>query len=338
MNEIGVALVGYGQMGVHHCAQIIQVEGLRLHTVCDEDHLRRKEVRKKHDVNVAASLEEVLDDPQIDLVVLVTPHHTHAPATIQALKAGRHVVVEKVMCLSVNEADAMIEAAEKANRTLTVHHNRRQDSDYLMAKQVVESGVLGEIYRIEAACNYRGPHIGWRTEKRFGGGYVYDAGGHMADQLVQIVKAPVRTVFADMQYRVWSDTMDTETYANICVRFENGLVGVMEISGIMWHRKPRFIIMGEKGTFVAVAHENFGEADGIIYTETAGHPSTIELHSLEQKNRSNPILLFYQQLAAHLLRGSAVPVKPEEVRESIKIIEAAFLSAETGKSVEVQGD
>ena len=145
----------------------------------------------------------------------------------------------------------------------------------------------------------------------------------------------MKTVFADLQRRVWTDIADTETYGNVSVRFENGLMGELDISGIMWYRKPRFVIMGEKGSFVALAHENFGQADSYIYTEKSGAPIKLEVPPAKTGNLLDGMLKFYQQMAKHLLQDCPVPVKANEVRESIKIIQGAYRSSETGQSVEV---
>ncbi len=329
MREIGIAVVGYG-MGAFHCKQIKEVDGLRLHAVCDIDQSKRTSAEAEQKVKVYSSFDETLDDPGVDLVVIATPHHTHAALTIQALSSGKHVVVEKVMCLNLKEADAMIKASLEAKRSLTVHQSRRYDSDYLTARQVIQSGALGEIYQIETACNYYGSQVSWRAKACYGGGFLYDAGAHLIDQLVQIAGCRAKTVFADLQRRIWTDTMDTETYAHVIIHFESGLVGMLDISGIAHYRKPRFLIMGEKGTFVAIADENFGNAECFIYKNVSDSSERI---AVEPQKRD--WLQFYHGLANHLLRGSELPVKPEEVRESIKIIESTFSSAETGQSVDI---
>ena len=170
---------------------------------------------------------------------------------------------------------------------------------------------------------------------KYGGGYLYDGGGHIIDQLVQLAGSRAKTVFADLQKRLWTDSMDTETYANINIRFENGLVGELDISGIMWYRKERFVIMGEKGTFVALAHDSFGEADCFVYTETDGLTSKSEIKLVDTGNLLAGMADFYKKLSDHLLHSGPLSVEPKNVRESIKIIEAAYRSAETGQSVDV---
>ena len=323
-DRVEVAVVGYGGMGTHHCMAVAAAGGLQLRAVCDLDEARRAQAEKEHGVATCASFDEVMADRGIDLVVLVTPHDVHADQTTAALAAGKHVVVEKAMCMTVKEADEMIAAARRADRILTVHQNRREDSDYLTALSAMESGALGEVYRIEAACNYHGPQEGWRTQLRFGGGYLYDAGGHVADQLVQMTGSGVQSVSADLQKRLWTDTMDTETYANVQIRFANGITAEMDISGIMYYRKPRLVIMGEKAAFVAIAHENFGEADCRIHSSRGVE----DVPSVASPVGGERMRGFYERVAAHLQGQGPNPVDPIGVRESIKILDAARRSAE----------
>ena len=328
-HDFSVAVVGYGGMGQHHCTAGTRARGLRLHLGCDTDAGRRDQAERNTGARACATVEEVFSDDSVELIVLGTPHHIHVPHTVQALSAGKHVVVEKAMCLDVKEADAMIAAAARADRMLTVHQNRREDSDYLTALSVIESGVLGEVYRIESACNYHGPQEGWRTQTRFGGGYLYDAGGHLADQLVQMTGSSVQSVSADLQKRIWTDVMDTETYANVQIRFQNGITAEMDISGIMHYRKPRFVVMGDKATFVAIAHENFGEADCRIHS-VDGAEDVKPKKTLVGVDR---MTRFYERVAGALRGDGPVPVDPAGVRESIAILDAARQSSDGGRSV-----
>ena len=334
MSDIGIAVVGYG-MGAHHCKLIRQVPEFELKAVCDVDPVRRAAAESDLAVTTCADLAQVLGDNTIDAVVLAVPHHLHAPLTVQALQAGKHVVVEKVMCLTTAEADEMIGAARRAGRVLTVFQNRRGDGDFLTVRKVMQDGILGDVYQVECACNYRGPQSGWRTRKAYGGGYLYDAGAHMIDQLVVLAGCRATTVFASLQRRVWTDTMDTETYAHVIVRFENGLVGVVDISGLAWHRKPRFLLLGERGTFVGTADPDFGKLSSAqIKTEVVGLPSTIKVEPLLREDGK----LYYRRLADHLLKGAELSVAPQQVRESVKIIEAALASSEMGRSIDLAGE
>lgn len=324
MSSIGV--VGYG-MGSYHCQNIPKIEGFELRAICDTDPARLKKAGGKHEVELYSTFSELINDTKVQLVVLATPHHIHAPMAIQALDAGRHVLVEKVMCLNVAEANSMIQASKRANRTLTVFQNRRLDSDFLTAREVMDSDILGEVYRIEVASNFYGPHEGWRRKKEFGGGYIYDAGAHVIDQLVQLAGCRATRVYSDTQSRIWTDTMDTETYAHITLRFESGLSAAIDISGIARYAKPKWILFGEKGTFVK---QDWEGGLGYIYTSVADLSAKIEVEP-----KVGNWLDFYNRLSEHLLKGTELWVKPEEAREAIKIMEGAFRSAENDTLVDI---
>ena len=132
--SIGVGVVGYGaqfDMGGRHAGQIRETEGLELRGLFDLDPARREAAREEQpDAIIYETYDELLAASNIELVVIVTPHDTHAPLSIAASGAGKHLVTEKVMCLNVQEADAMIAAAEKADRMLSVYQNRRWDGDF----------------------------------------------------------------------------------------------------------------------------------------------------------------------------------------------------------------
>jgi predicted dehydrogenase len=254
-------------------------------------------------------------------VALVTPHNTHCPLTVQALNAGKHVVTEKVMCLDVAEADAMIGAAKKHNRVLSVFQNRRWDNDYLTVKQAVKDGLLGDLFLIESTVNGYGEPGGWRREKRYGGGMLYDWGAHLIDQIVQLMlpARPVR-VFADLQHRVWN--LDTETQALVMTQFSNGCTAIVDVGSISWQNKPRWIVRGEKGAFK-------GEwGDAALRTQVGGLRGEFKLEMVKGDWKE-----YYRNLSAVLNDGAELIVKPEEVRISIQIIEAAFKSAESGQAI-----
>ena len=153
MSEINVGIVGYGLAGkVFHGMLVKHTPGLRVHSIVTSNPERRAEAAKDFpDANVVRTYEEMLADADVDLVVLGTPHHTHKELTLQACAAGKHVVVDKIMALSVAEADAMIAAAREAGVLLSVFHNRRWDSDYLTVRRVLEQGLIGEPYVVESS-------------------------------------------------------------------------------------------------------------------------------------------------------------------------------------------
>jgi len=317
--SINVVVIGYGKgfnPRYYHCSTIRTTPGLTLYGCCDIDPSRREEVKREFGVRTYSCIDEVLDDPKVDLVVVATPNNTHAPIAIKALNAGKHVVTEKVMCLNVREADAMIEASKRNNRLLSVRQNRRWDTDYLTVKKVLDEGVLGEVFLIDSAINMFIKPGGWRAKKEMGGGFLYDWGCHLLDQIVQLARSEPEVVFATLEYRVWD--VDVDTHARVLTKFKNGLVTEVEVSNISWLSRPRWHVRGEKGALIYQG--------GRACVKTAAG----ETHIPDVPGNPRG---FYENISAVLNKGAELAVKPEEVRTSIAIIEAAFLSAERGESI-----
>ena len=321
---IGVGLVGYGaqfSMGKHHAGQIAATDGLELRGVYDLEPERREAAREEQpSANVYESYEELLNDTKIDLVVLVTPHNTHAPLSIQASKAGKHVMTEKVMCLSTKEADQMLAAAKAAGKALTVYQNRRWDGDFLTVKKLLAEGKLGKVFQIESSVNGWWFPGGWRGVKACGGGMLYDWGAHLTDQLVQLMlPARPKTVFATSHKGVHDVDIETQTTAAIV--FDNGVSAQIDVGCMSYITRPRWLIRGDKASLLMPDWET-----AKLKNESG------EIDIPVEKSRWEDI---YENLSAHLNRGEQLAVRPEEVRIAMSIIDAAFESAASGKSVEI---
>src|SRR5579863_8081356 len=133
-----VAMIGYGAIGFEHGTAIRNVPGLEYALVCDRNEARLAVAREAFPgVRTCTDMDEVINDPTIDLVIISTPPNTHAEITMQMLHAGKHVVSEKPFCLTSSEADAMIQLAQERQRALTVYQCRRWDPDYLAIQQII---------------------------------------------------------------------------------------------------------------------------------------------------------------------------------------------------------
>jgi len=168
---IHVAIVGYGFAGrCFHAYLIDRTEGLNLYAVASRDPERRARAYADYRVRTYATLEELLGGDGVDLVVVATPHDVHAELAIQAMDAGKHVVVDKVMCMNAGEADEMIRARDRNNVVLSVFHNRRWDGDYLTVREILSEGLIGTPFLFEVGIvRYRRPG-GWRSQKAHMGG------------------------------------------------------------------------------------------------------------------------------------------------------------------------
>src|SRR5271157_770688 len=140
---IQTVVVGHGLAGrAFHCPLIRRQFELNLHGIVARDPRVRAEAVELWQVRGYASLDEALDDPKIQLVVIATPHNTHAELAVRALEAGRHCVVDKVMALTTEQADAMIAARDRSGRMLSVFHNRRWDWDFVTIMALAASEVV----------------------------------------------------------------------------------------------------------------------------------------------------------------------------------------------------
>ncbi len=329
---VKIGVVGLG-MGRHHCKEILKVKGLELVALCDIDPVKLEAgLREAADYGLSLrgypSLSKLLKDKDVDLVVLATPHDLHCRQAVQCMKAGKHCIVEKVMCLNVKQADKMLAARDEAGVMLSVYHNRRWDSDFLGVKRIVEQGIIGKPFQIESRVGGWGPPGGWRREKKHGGGNLYDWGAHLIDQALLIAKGMPKAVEYHPQYRVWGT--DTENHVKLWLKFEGGLLYDIEISQIDRIGKPRWRILGEKG---ALQKDGWDAKEPIrVVTEISGILGDMKLECVYGDWTD-----YYRNIANHLLRGAELLVKPEESRNGVRIIEAAQRSAKSGKTVTLGG-
>jgi scyllo-inositol 2-dehydrogenase (NADP+) len=327
-NKVRCAVVGYGpafNMGKAHCDQIRAANGLELVAVCDADS-RRAEAAKKDfpSIRTYRDLGKMLKWVDVDLVTVVTPHNTHASLVLQCLRAGRHVIVEKPMCITTAEATAMIEEAKKKNLMLSVFHNRRLDGDFLALKEIIGEGRIGEIFHLEAFMGGFGhPGTWWRSDKKVSGGAFYDWGAHLLDWVLNIIQGNIAGVTGYFHKRVWMDVTN-EDQVEAVIRFESGAVADVQLSSIASIDKPRWRILGAKGGITTVPEQQYFR----MVTYGDGKPVETKVDFRKDEHST-----YYRNIADHLLRGTKLLVKPEEARRVIAIMEAAEESSKTGETV-----
>jgi scyllo-inositol 2-dehydrogenase (NADP+) len=344
---IRTVVVGYGLAGRDfHCPLIARQPELTLHGVVARDAARRAQAEAERGVKGFASLEDALDDPDVELVVLATPHDTHAEMAVQALDAGRHCVVDKVMALSTEEADRMIAARERSGKMLSVFHNRRWDWDFATIKEIVAQGLIGRPLLFESAvCRFKAPQ-GWRGSIVASGTILHDWGAHMVDHALQLGLGPCRRVTAWLFESPWTG-VDNGGHGRLIMEFEN-TVFQAEISRICRIDRPRWWIVGTEGGFVKFGIDpqedalRAGEIDqahepeslqGTLSTGADGDP---EANATVQR-RIPPVRAhwdgYYGNIAAHLKHGEPLVVTAEQGRDVVSILEAAIESSRDGRTV-----
>ncbi|MGC4046293.1 MAG: Gfo/Idh/MocA family oxidoreductase [Armatimonas sp.] len=335
---VSTAVIGYGFAGrCFHSYLIGLTPGLHLTGIASRDPETRAKIQRDRNCHAYASFEEVLEDPNVELVVLATPNAVHSAQAIQALDAGKNVVTDKIMCLSLKECDAMLEAAERNGKFLSVFQNRRWDGDYLTVRSLLDSGELGDLRFAELAWQGFGAWGGWRGQAEMGGGRFFDLGAHLVDQLLLLFSKPVERVYAVIRRDYEGSDIDSE--ALIVVSFEGGGTGVCDLSGTSAISKPRWRVQGTKGTFIKYGLDPqekamiAGEIDSAVEPEeTYGR-----LHD-GQTERVIPTLSgrwrnYYESVADTLLNGTPPSVPLAHSRAAMAVIDAALDSARTGQAI-----
>jgi predicted dehydrogenase len=193
---LNVAIVGYGMAGkILHAALAGATEGLHIHTVVSRD------AAKVHadwpDARVTPSLNDALADPAVDLVVIATPDQLHVAQAVAALEAGKHVVVDKPFAVTLDDARAIVDAAKRSGKILSVFHNRRWDGDFLTIRKLIAEGALGEVMQYESAFNRFRPVALDLWKERREAGVWQDLGPHLVDQALTLFGVPI-AVYADI--------------------------------------------------------------------------------------------------------------------------------------------
>ncbi len=347
---IGGAVIGYGGMGHFHGGQMQRIDGIELVGIFDIDPVQQADA-EENGIHAFPSREALLSDPRIDVVVIATPNDVHKESAIDAMEHGKSVVSEKPVTLSPADLEEMIAASERTGKLFTVHQNRRFDGDYLLARHVMECGVLGDVFRIESRVQgSRGIPSGWREEKEHGGGMLYDWGVHMLDQMLYFMRGvKLETVYSTMTHI--TNTECDDGFSVLC-RFENGVEWIIEIQTNNFIQLPRWYVLGTNGSLVVedwdmngriVTVTDTSKNDSLPVVAGAGitrtmAPRTDETtHTLPLPAADYPTDWdsYYLNLI-HTLHGEAdILVTHDQQRLLVRVIEAIFRSAETNEVVKL---
>jgi scyllo-inositol 2-dehydrogenase (NADP+) len=322
----GVGLIGYGLGGAAFHAPVIAAEPrLRLEAVVTS---RAGQVERDHPgVRVVGSAGELLDDPAVELVVVAAPNAVHHDLAAAALRAGRHVVVDKPFALSTADADDLIALAAASERRLSVFHNRRWDGDFLTVRRCVESGVLGEIATFVSRYDrFRpAPKGGWKEEAVSGSGILWDLGPHLIDQAM-VLFGPPRTVWADLG--VQRPGVEAVDYVHLVLGYGRRRA-VLHAGMLVRDPGPRFEVHGDRGSLVTRGLDQ-PEVDATLTCEVGGLELRGRLAGVPTAYGS-----FYAQMAAAVAGEGPVPVAPDDARATVAVIEHALASARDRRVVEV---
>ena len=347
MKPINTAICSFGMSGwVFHAPFISTHSGFHFYAVWERSKNLAQE--KYPAVKTYRTLEEVLADDAIELVVVNTPNTTHYDYTKQALLAGKHVVCEKPFTVTVAQAEELIALADEKKLKLSVFQNRRYDSDYKTIKSVLDQKLLGNIVEAEFHFDRFKEEISPKAHKEVpmkGTGALYDLGSHLIDQALQLFGMPT-AVFADIA--VMRPVSQVDDYFEVLLYYPSSRV---RIKGSYQVREalPGYVLHGSKGSFIK-PKTDMQEAQlqaGMLPTDAAYgiEPETEKglLHTEVDGNiikeyipsHNGNYTDYYEGIYQSIRNNAPLPVTATEGMQVIKIIEAAFKSSEEKRVIEL---
>ncbi len=350
MKKIRVGIIGTG--GIANAAHIPAYQamagrGVEIAALCDIKPAALESTLKKFPMDVPTydNYNKMLRDKSIDAVSVCTPNNAHRPATVAALKAGKHVLCEKPIAKNCAEARAMAAAAKRYRRKLMIGQCHRFGAHAQVVKRAVDDGLLGDIYYVRAHCLRRREIPSWGnfiSKEIQGGGPMVDVGVHILDLCLYLMGFPKPRTVSGSTYTKFGNrrgvlgswgpwdvkNYTVEDYAAGFVRFADGASLTIEASFASNIETPVFgaWLMGTKGG--AEAHT------GKIFTEDAGTLwDRVPYGVSDSVNRFNrEVELFIEAIR----ENKPVPVPPEEALVTQSIIDGVYKSAELGREVAIR--
>jgi predicted dehydrogenase len=332
--KIGVGIIGAGNIAGHHIhGYLLAAQHSQVTAIADVDADRaRSHTRQLGGFEVFSDYREMIASPEVDAVDICLPHHLHKDAIVTAAAAGKHILCEKPLCLTLEEADAVTRAVASSGVTLMCAHNQLFLPTVATARAMIREGKLGKVYAARTtdvfALNVTPETLGWRAARATsGGGELIDTGYHPNYLLLHLVDSvPVKVAAMLSRHRL--SFMEGEDTAHVLVEFADGTIGSI-VTG--WAYEPagsteRFSVVGEHGSLWSDGRTLFFKPRGGQQTvaQEAG-PSEPDTYALE-------VVDFIA-----CLRENRRPLNTEvEGVNVLKVILGAYASADRGEIVELK--
>ncbi|MEP6990778.1 MAG: Gfo/Idh/MocA family oxidoreductase [bacterium] len=337
--RIRVALVGCGRISHNHLEAIAKVPELQLVAVADSNMARAKETGAGQAVPAFASLDEMLAAVPSDLVTICTPSGLHPQHGIAAARAGRHVLTEKPMAISLAAADELVNSCDAAGVYLFVVKQNRLNPPIQLLKRAVDKGRFGRIYMANTTVRWTRPQEyydqeSWRGTWEFDGGAMMNQASHYVD-LMQWLVGPVESVLAKTATQ--ARHIEAEDSGVAVLKFRSGALGVIEVNVLTYPRnlEGSITILGEKGAVKVggtavnrVEHwqfENYDDDDKLVDAASTS-PPTVYGYGHEG---------YYRNLLPVLKGDAKADTDGRAGRKSLELILGIYESAKTGREVPI---
>lgn len=335
MAKVKIGVIGCGSIAQHrHLPEYKMTEQVELVAVCDINTERANSVAQQYGVKAYTNYEELLASGTVEAVSVCTPNYLHAPISVAALNSGVHVLCEKPMATSEEEAKAMIEAAKTNGKKLMIGHNQRFVASHQKARELIEKGEIGKIYSFRTAFGHGGPE-GWSVDGKDSWffkkdeafiGAMGDLGVHKTDMLRYILNEEIVEVGAFVESNA-KDFANVDDNAVCVLKTESGIIGTLAASWAYNGKEDNStIVYGEKGilrleddpTYSLVAQYATGE---VVNYELG------KIQSNDEGGQSNSHVI--EQFVDAVAEDKESPVPGEEGLKSLAVILAALKSSQT---------
>ncbi|WYN40676.1 Gfo/Idh/MocA family oxidoreductase [Caldifermentibacillus hisashii] len=344
-----LGIVGYGGMGRYHAHYILKDHRqVKVYGVYDINPNRNK-IGMEDGYKSYDSMDNLLNDKLINIVLIATPNDVHKEIAIKAIAAGKHVVCEKPVTIKSEELIEILDAVKNTDQVFMVHQNRRWDKDFLTIKNIYDNRKIGEVFHVESRVHGANGIPGdWRHLKEKGGGMLLDWGVHLLDQLLFMVNSNITSVYADLSYILGNEVDDG---FQTIIAFENGVRALIEVGTTNFINLPRWYAKGTEGTAVVENWSNNGKIviqnkdivatapkpikAGQGFTKTMASPSEEATTTISLPEPIQLDELFYDNLVSVIENRKKPIVKNEEVLRVLKLMEIIFESAKKNEIIKV---
>ncbi|HNQ35062.1 MAG TPA: Gfo/Idh/MocA family oxidoreductase [bacterium] len=334
--EIRVGIAGLGRTGWFNHAKTLETMAgsYRITAVQDPNADRQKEAAGAFGCRTYSDFDQLLADPEVELVVVATPTMLHTEQTIAALKAGKMVVCEKPLATTAAEVDRMIAAARTTGRLFTIFQVRRYAPDFLKIREILSSGCLGRILTIKIYAHNFSRRWDWQTLRKHGGGILFNHGSHYLDQVLLLMPPGEIELFCHLE-RVLA-LGDAEDHAKLVLRAGNGLVADLELTSSSAYSQDFWFIMGNQGGLRGSASRlqwKYFDPARLPKKELDEAPVADRTYNRDQipwepeqewtapTGQPSPSSLFYRDLYQTIVNGAPLAVTPESVRRQVALLE-----------------
>jgi scyllo-inositol 2-dehydrogenase (NADP+) len=328
---LNTAVTSYGMSGaIFHAPFLLCNPHFRITKILERSKQLSKE--KIPYAQIVKTFEDILNDPEIDLVVVNTPNELHFPMCKASLANGKHVIVEKPFTNTVGEAEELIELAKNKGLILAVYQSKRLEGDFKTVKKILDEKILGDLKIVESQVLRWKPDLGpkkWKVEIRPGAGLLYDLGSHLIDQALSLFGLP-HSVSADL--RLLRENAVVDDYFELQMDYINFKVN-LKSSLLAKDEGFRFIIHGDKGSFTKFGSdsqesrlmkgllpniESWGKEDEKMWGTIRSNQGDYPYPTLEGSYQD-----FFENVFQSISNGSELLIKPNDALNVIRVIEIA---------------